>query len=331
MTFRNTYQQGTSLIELMVATALGLMIVAGATAIFVGNSRTQDGILKAHQLLENGRYAAALLSEDFRNAGYLAQFDPSKMATPVAPDPCATDLPSLRAGLAMPVQGVNNGTTVPSCIRDVRPGTDIVVMRRANACAVGDTGCEPMVENAVYLQASGCNSATQLGSGDPTTYVVLDRDPAAFDRTKVDCTAPAPLYRYQVNIYFIAQNYKSQDGIPTLKRAELGPSGFSIVPLVEGIENLQVEYGVDSVTAPSGIAAVFTSDPNSDEAWRRTVAARIHLLARSSAPSIGFVDTKTYSLGTHTVFKPTGVEATYKRHVFEAAVRVNNTAGRNLQ
>lgn len=331
MTFQKYAQQGASLIELMVAMTLGLVIVAGTTAIFVSNSRTQDELLKAHQQLENGRYAAALMTEDFRNAGYLAQFDPSKLPTPVNPDPCATDLPSLRAALAMPVQGVNDAASVPGCIGDVKAGTDIVVMRRVSACAVGDTGCEPIVENAIYLQASGCNSETELGSGDPSTYVVLDRDPAAFDRTKVDCTAPAPLYQYQVNIYFVAQNYKPGDGIPTLKRAELGPSGFSIVPLVDGIENLQVEYGVDSVTAPTGMAAVFTSDPGSAEAWRRTVAARIHILARNTSSSIGFVDTKTYHVGPQVVFKPTGVEATYKRHVFDAAVRVNNTAGRNLQ
>lgn len=324
-------QQGSSLIELMIATTLGLVILAGTTAIFARNSRTHDEIRKANQQIENGRYAAALMSEDFRNAGYLAAFDPSKLPTPDAADPCATDLPSLRAGMAVPVQGINNAVTPPSCVSDLKPGSDIIVMRRASACALGDADCEPLLDNAVYLQASGCNSATELGSGNPATYVVLDRDRAALDRTKIDCVTAAPMHQYQVNIYFIAQNFKPGDGIPTLKRAELGPQGFSVVPLVEGIENLQVEYGIDSLTVPTGMAAMFTSEPASLDEWRRTVSARIHLLARNLDPSMGFVDTKTYSIGAETTYTPSGTAATFKRHVFDAAVRVNNTSGRNLQ
>lgn len=324
-------QQGSSLIELMIATTLGLIILAGTTAIFARNSRTHDEIRKANQQIENGRYAAALMTEDFRNAGYLAEFDPSKLPTPASADPCATDLPSLRAGLAVPVQGINNAVTPPSCISDMKAGSDIVVMRRVNACAVGDADCEPLLTDAVYLQASGCNSATELGSGNPDTYVVLDRDRAALNRTKIDCVTPAPLHQYQVNIYFIAQNMKPGDGIPTLKRAELGTAGFSIVPLVEGIENLQVEYGIDSLTSPTGMAAMFTGEPASLDEWRRTVSARIHLLARNLDPSAGFVDTKTYSIGADAIYTPSGTAASFKRHVFDAAVRVNNTSGRNLQ
>lgn len=324
-------QQGSSLIELMIATTLGLIILAGTTAIFARNSRAHDEIRKANQQIENGRYAAALLTEDFRNAGYLAEFDPSKLPTPASADPCATDLPTLRAGLAVPVQGINNAVTPLSCISDLKPGSDIIIMRRVNACAVGDADCEPLLNNVIYLQASGCNNATELGSGKPSTYVVLDRDRMALNRTKIDCLTPAPLHQYQVNIYFIAQNLKPGDGIPTLKRAELGAQGFSIVPLVEGIENLQVEYGIDSLTAPTGMAAAYISEPASLDEWRRTVSARIHLLARNLDPSMGFVDTKTYSIGAETTFTPSGAAAGFKRHVFDAAVRVNNTAGRNLQ
>jgi type IV pilus assembly protein PilW len=134
-----------------------------------------------------------------------------------------------------------------------------------------------------------------------------------------------------VHIYFVANNYKSGDGIPTLKRVELGPSGFSIVPLVEGIENLQIEYGVDNLTSPTGAPATFTASPASDLAMRNIVAAKIHLLARSPTPSAGYADTRTYALGSTVSYTPSGADATYKRHVYEATVRINNTAGRNMQ
>ena len=325
-------QQGLTLVELMIAVTLGLMILAGATTIFVRNSRTSEEIRKANQQIENGRYASGLLADDLKNAGYLAEFDPSTLSTPTAPNPCATDLASLKAGMAMPVQGYDNGATVPTCISDYKTGTDIIVVRRASTCALGEPGCDAAVSGAVYLQASGCNDASELGSGDVTKFYAMDTVLTNLTRKRVDCigTNPAPVHQYRVHIYFIANNYKTGDGIPTLKRAELGVSSFSVVPLVEGIENLQVEYGVDNLTTPTGTPASFTSSPASDQAMRNAVAARLHLLARSTTPSLGQADAKTYALGPGVTYTPSGADAAYKRHLYEATVRINNTAERNM-
>ena len=327
-------QQGLTMIELMVAMTLGLMILAGVSAIFVRNSRTGEEIRKANQQIENGRYASGLLADDLKNAGYLGEFDPSPLSTPTAPDPCATDLPSLKAGMAMPVQAYDNGATVPTCISDYKTGTDIIVVRRASTCALGQAGCDAAVSGAVYMQASGCNSPTELGSGIVTNFYAMNTDLAQLTRKRVDCTTLAPIYKYRVHIYFIANNDRSGDGIPTLKRLEVDPSGNTLVPLVEGIEDLQVEYGVDNVTALpgslTGTPASYTSSPVSDVAMRYVVAARLHLLARSTTPSMGYVDTRTYALGPGVSYTPSGAAAAYKRHVYETAVRINNTAGRNL-
>jgi len=68
-------------------------------------------------------------------------------------------------------------------------------------------------------------------------------------------------YQYRTNIYFVANNDNANDGIPTLKRAELGLAGnsFSIVPLVEGVENLQIEYGLDTGVPTTGTPAVYNA------------------------------------------------------------------------
>ncbi|MBK4735020.1 PilW family protein [Noviherbaspirillum pedocola] len=323
-------QQGASLIEIMIAITIGLLILAGVSSLFVRNSRAHDEIRRANEQIENGRYAASLLADDLRNAGYLAEFDPSSMATPVSPDPCATDVASLAAAMAMPVQGINDVATAPTCLSDVKTGTDIVVVRRASTCAVGETGCEAAVSGAVYLQASGCNSATELGSGNVNTYYALSSSATSLTKKRVDCVTTAPLHRYRVHIYFVANNNVSGDGVPTLKRAELGPSGFSIVPLVDGIENLQFEYGIDSLTAATGMPASWAADAGSDAAWRNVVAVKIHVLARAATASAGYTDAKTYTLGAGVSYTPTGAAANYKRHVYETTARVNNTAQRNM-
>lgn len=339
-------QRGYTIAELMIAIALGLILVAGLTTIFVNNSRTSTEIERANQQIENGRYAMQLLTDDLRNAGYLAEFNPFLLATPVAkPDPCATDAATLTAALPLAIQAYDNGTAIPTCLStmlsDLRSGTDILLVRRVSTCAVGDTDCEANVAGTLYFQASACSSATELSSTNVANYYVLDTAPANFTRHKKDCIALAPLYRFRTHIYFVANNDKPGDGIPTLKRAELGVSGFAVVPLVEGIQELQIEYGVDTAAPTAGAPAAFTADPDTYNTcagvtcmgyWRNTVAAKISLLARNTQSTTGYNDDKTYTLGLMANGQPNNFgpfNDGYKRHLYETVVRLNNVAGRN--
>jgi len=149
-------------------------------------------------------------------------------------------------------------------------------------------------------------------------------------------------YQYRTNIYFVANNDNANDGIPTLKRAELGLAGnsFSIVPLVEGVENLQIEYGLDTGVPTTGTPAVYNANPDSyvpcaaspTNCWRNTVAAKINILTRNTTTTQGYVDAKVYTLGLNadgTVNTVGPFNDAYKRHTNESVVKLNNPAGRN--
>lgn len=337
-----TCQRGFTLIELMIALTLGLVILGVLTTVFFQTSQARNEIEKSNQQIENGRYALQVLSDDLRNAGYLAEFDPAVLATPTSkPDPCATDLASLKAALPISIQGYAAGAAAPSCVSDVRSNTAILVVRRASSCAVGDAGCDVVVTGAPYFQASGCSNSSELSSASTSDFYRLDTSTGNLNRHTKDCTTTAPYHQYRVHIYFIANNDKSGDGIPTLKRAELGAAGFSITPLVEGIDDMQIEYGIDTSSPSTGAPAVFTTDPDNYAAcsgatcvgyWRNTVAAKVYLLARNTAITINYNSSKTYYMGLNA----SGVANTvgpfsdnYKRHGYSALVRLNNPSGRN--
>jgi type IV pilus assembly protein PilW len=338
-------QFGYTIIELMIAITISLIILASLVAMFANNSRTRVEIERANQQTENGRYALQLITDDLHNAGYLAEFNPGPLATPAAkPDPCDTSVAGLNGALPMAVQGYDNAAIVPACLSDVRAGTDILVVRHASTCAVGSAGCDALVAGDPYFQTSGCNSATELSSGNIANYYVLDTNAASFTLHQKDCVTLANVYQYRTHIYFVANNDKANDGIPTLKRAELGVATFNIVPLVEGVENMQIEYGLDTSVPTTGTPAVYAADPDSYNGcagtpsicvgyWRNTVAAKINLLTRNTTATQGYVDSKVYTLG----LKADGTTANtvgpfndaYKRHVSESAVKLNNPAGRN--
>lgn len=338
-------QHGFTLAELMISVALGLLIIAGMTTLFVNNNNAQAALENASRQVENGRFAIQLMSTDLRNAGFYGEFDPTALPQPaVVPDVCSTDMTQVSPALRLHVQGVDNaGAGALACTPDILPGTDILVVRHANTCIAGDAGCDTIADGGPYLQASLCDSVAELNSGNPNTYFAVGTDATALPLTRRDCATPAAIRRLQVHIYYIAANNEAGDGIPTLKRAELVSSGaatFQVVPLVEGIENLQVEYGID--TDSDGDSDAYTTDPEifngcgvvacANANWSNVLAARLNLLARNPMPTAGHVDTKQYVLGANSDGTPNTILArndAYKRHVFQALINMPNPIGRN--
>jgi len=329
-------QAGLSLVELMVAMTISLLVLTALSAIFISSSRSRNEMQKSTQQQESGRYAAELLADNLKMAGYLAEFDATPLTTPATlPDPCATTIANLLTAMPLHVQGVNDAADIPSCLTDVKSGTDIVVIRRASTCVAGVAGCPAFVDGEPHFQASLCTPND--GSGAELAHAIsTDADYAAyhfalstaagdFTRHKTSCVATdfAAIQRYFVHIYFIANNNESGDGIPTLKRAELGAGAFSIVPLVDGIEDMQIQYGID--TDGDGVPNSYKSAPADTAAWRNAMSATVHLLARNTTSSQGYTDSRVYKLGDKEVSAPNDG---YKRHVYSATAQFVNPSWR---
>jgi len=373
---RVTRTRGFTLIEFMIAMTLSLLVLAALTAAFVANSRSRTEIEKANEQIENGRFALQILIDDLETAGFLSQFNiaialgaETPLVPPAAkPNPCLTTLAGLRAAMPMHIQGYDSpaalGTDLDDCLAGVSPRTDIVVVRRTATCVSGAANCAP-VAGAPYFQASLCSSPTELGSPDASAYYRLDTVVGNLNLNQRDCATSADLRQYLVHIYFVATDNEPGDGIPTLKRAELVAAtgvpadDFVVMPLAHGIQNLQLEYGID--TDGDGAPNVFTSSPDTYDApggaagpfadcaahasecvsnWGNVMALRLNLLARNTTPTRDYVDSKVYRLGLNDNGTPRcALDANndgtceafgdgVKRHVYQTSVRLNNPAGR---
>lgn len=314
----------------MVGLTIGLILLAGLSYMFLDSSRARAELDKSMQQLENGRYAMQLLKEELRLAGY---YGPSYEfgATPVAaPDPCATDTASLKAAMPVAVQGYRQPSTNPisTCLADANFTTnnDILVIRRAQTVTTTVASANAA---AIYLQANG-------------ESVVLDVGANTANFTLQSKGATTPIRPFVVRIYFVSPCDVPASGsnctgntddsgvpIPTLKRLELTPSGWQVVPLVQGVERFAVEYGVDGNSDGAPDSYVGTVAGATD--WGNVVTVRIHLLVRSTRPSADYEDTKTYRLGTPgsgTIVTVNAPNDGYKRHVFSETIRLTNVSGR---
>lgn len=330
---------GFSLVELMIAITVGLLLISSLITIFISSYKTRNDADQGIEQIENGRYALQVLRSDIQISGFLDAFDIQNagLATPTSkPNPCETTMAGLRPALPMFIQGYDNGATL-TCLSDVKENTDIIVVRYASTCISGGVNCD-YIAGAPYFQASLCNSSAELASSSSSDYYSMDTNVSNLNKHKRDCTTLADMRQYIVRIYFIANNDRSGDGIPTLKRAELGASGFSITSISSGIENMHFEYGID--TNGDGIPNVFAANPDiyggctgvsCNTNWLNVMTVKIKILAKNTMPSTGYTDTKIYDLGltssgSNNTFGP--FNDAYKRHVYGTDVRVNNPAGR---
>ncbi len=64
-------QTGMSLIELMVAMALGLFLIMGVVNVFIANKDSTQVETSLARLQENGRIALDMLVSDIRDANYI--------------------------------------------------------------------------------------------------------------------------------------------------------------------------------------------------------------------------------------------------------------------
>ena len=288
-----------TLLELMVALAIGSVLLIGLATVFFNSSRTHRELEKSGLMIENGRYAISVLYEDLRHAGFYGYFFDIPTPVTTAPNPCETaDITALTNGMTWPIQGYKAASasarpdiSTTSCddallVNDnLSPGSDILVLRRADS-GVFTGVIANSTENevgAVYLQANGQAFQFQLGSNgadvptenadgvtyDSTNPAHLRKYPSSATNTQA-----ADTRKYHIHVYFVApcSAGTGADGVcqntdprlPTLKRLELSSDGttaqMSIVPLVEGIEYFKVEYGIDDTPTAVDPSTGLTGD-----------------------------------------------------------------------
>jgi type IV pilus assembly protein PilW len=226
----------------------------------------------------------------------------------------------------------DKGAGAPTCAGGNRkPNTDVLVIRRASSCEAGVGTCPALAAGQPYLQVAKCATET------PTTpYVMGVAGTTSFGLHMRDCATTAGLRQYLIRIYYISSDNGRGVAIPTLKRMEFNGTGFDEVPLVEGIDDINYEYGIDN--DGDGAPDVFSADPTSlgataaDQAkiWANVVAVRVNLLARNIEASLNYTDSKTYTLGNDATGNPATVTPgdSYRRHAYTSLVRVVNVSER---
>lgn len=369
---------GMSIVELMIAMAIGSVLLIGISALILQQNRARTELAKSSRQIENGRYAMQLLHDDIQHAGFWGRYSPPLVSTYLAdgggglgscPTPVTAPAnlgwvagvtPTLPVAVFGYPGSTSNATlagaapclpSTASAASDRKAGTAVLVVRRVSTDTIPAASA---LNGVTYLQVSQCPN-------DPPAnpFVLSASGAASFTALQKDClsTNPAVVRRYVNRIYFVSScnnygagqnrcNATADQGapIPTLKMVEFVDGQQTLVPLVEGIDDLQFDFGLDNA-GTDGAPDQYSTTPAAAD-WANVVAVRVNLLARNTEPTAGYVDTKTYTLGGAGVVNPcannpfTGAASTaselatcrsYLRHVYSEMTRVENVSGRREQ
>jgi type IV pilus assembly protein PilW len=311
---------GLTLIELLVALAIGLFLVAGAVQAYVQGSASYRLAELLSRLDENARFALATLEPDIRLAGFWGEHNqPGLVNVPagIAVHCDGDDTSEFALDLAHGIDARDDSYELPCPAFDTaRPASDVLIVRRAGA-------------DAVALQAGQIQVQSSLGAARLFDDGQL---PAGFD------AASSSTHDLVVHAYYIDEGSSFAPGTPSLRRLALVRGAtLENQEIIAGVENLQVQLGIDTNGDGTVERYVDRDHPALDPgaagrvAEARVVAVRIWLLMRAdSAAGNNFQDTHQHQppdadLGP---FRPgdTGYPADYPRIEISRTIYLRNLA-----
>jgi len=319
-------QKGMTIVELMVAMLLSVILGVAIVSAFAANSHSFNQDENISRMQDDARHALREMAFEISMAGHYADLlvpdsitNDSNLTIGTDCGPAGVPEWMYRTvepgtGNFMSVTTVDNasagaGNVNHSCIAtaELQPGTDVVSIKRV----AGAQTAVP-VAGRVYLRTNG-------------TVGLLYQAP--FPATP-DADIPAPFadWEYRPSIFYIRNFARvAGDGIPTLCKKVLRGvvPGMVTECLAAGIENLQVEFGID--TTGDNNPNVFLSNPSLDQ-MQGVVSARVMLLARSTNQDTRYTNDKTYTVGNAQAYAPGD---NFHRRVFSTTVTIQNIRSLN--
>lgn len=312
-------QSGLSLIELMIALALGLLLTLGVVQIFLGSSQTYRLSDALGKVQENVRFSLGTLQYDARMAGHFgcligepfnqldqtdAAYDPTiyENGTVIGWEATDTGLGDEFTITTLEASGNawSNGTgdTIPANIQgQIIPGTDFLVLsggQRAdvdldgnpggNANTLGTDGNSNIPAGTILtVVASDCSGADLFQKTNNTNSAGLTKGAGGSpgnvtpvnDKFNGDYDDEADIYIFSSTAYFIGEG---ASGEPALFRERLDAGATGAVELAEGVENMQILYGVATGTDRAADRYVTAANVTN---WDQVVSVRMALLFRT--------------------------------------------------
>lgn len=307
---------GFSLVELMVALALGMLLTVALGYVFLGSKQTLRAMDASSRIQENARNVFETMSYDIRMAGFSGCAHATQANVLNNAGNWNTNF------FDAPLLGYEEGkSTFPTEIAgNVLRGDVLTVMRADNlneyrvashvpAAAQIDLTSNHDIKQGEILVVTDCSHAavfqmTNVNTNNTISTVVhstgisLPGNCTKGLGAPVDCSNPlgtsytfpagSRILRLSSVAYHLRLNVQGEPALYRLRLSQsAGAASWVAEEMAEGVENMQLTYGVDtSATVDGAVDAYVTADQvasvvpgaSLEEKWRRVLSVRVSLL-----------------------------------------------------
>lgn len=351
-------QKGQSLIEILIAMTIGMFLMIGIVTMFTTNKRIYKQQDQAGRLQENGRFAVEFLLKDIRMAGYSGCHDDVSNVVNhlTGVDDVdlneATDPPDTSSTLYFTnaIEGYESTASTPQWepsdtsdeVSNIVAGTDAISIRYllptgtkliSPYMTVADS--EVHVPTTHSFNQNELVAITDCTATDIVQITATDGAGAIEHKTTGNTTGPGNAFKDLSQTYsagseivkFVSVRYFIGNG-------SKGPALFmkknfdAAVELIEGIENMQIMYGVDSDAdgIPNTYYNAGASQLDTTAEWDTVTSIRLALLVRS--PDENLMDeqnTNAYKLLDTDIYTTASPPNDYyRRKVFNTDISIRN-------
>ena len=284
----NTYRQtGLTLIELLVAMVIGIFLVLGTLTVYV-QSRSSYRVSDAQaRLQENLRFAIDVMEPDIRLARFWGRHN----------QPALVQIP---AGLAVNC-GLGNATALVTALNQQVNAVDESIGYAAGIPCPAPNGARADSDALIVRHASAQVTPPTAGR----LQVRTDLGASQLFNNGINPGGFGPLaetHDMVVNIYYVSNGSDLNPAVPSLRRWTLDNNGNLIdEEMIAGVENLQVQFGIDE----NGLGSVTRYVDGNDPAITpgavgflpnaQIIAVRLWMLMRSYVPEVSYTDVGPYT------------------------------------
>lgn len=283
-------QRGFSLVELMVAMVIGFIVVGAVGYLYLGTRQAFRVQSNLSGIQESARYALNTLAQDIRMAGYFGCAGPSATITNVLNNPSAFDNNFTQPLAGFDASGSTWSPALPATLTAVNPmpGTDVISLRTvagggtdvtkqnlpsadlqvasSKGLSIGDIAVVTNCSQAAVFQVTNLNNN---GASFNVVHQTGTQIPGNANNSLGTSYTGGQLIKVATKSYYIGSN---PAGVPALYEID---SYGTPQELADGVQNMQILYGVD--TNNDGSADQYATASNVAN-WNQVVSARIMLL-----------------------------------------------------
>ncbi|MCC7259040.1 MAG: PilW family protein [Gammaproteobacteria bacterium] len=264
-----------TLVELTVAMAIGVFLTWGAFQVYVQSKSNFRAAEVNTRLNENARFALETIEPDLRLAGFWGRHREAALVAPaggIAVSCDGDDVTAWALDLAAPVEASDDVYDLGCApFSAARAGSDVLVVRHASDLLRAPQAGQVQVQSSLAMAQLFADGGVPAGFGaDSETRDLV------------------------VHAYYVDDTSSFTADLPSLRRQTLVAGALvEDQEIVSGVENLQVQFGLDA--NGDGTVERYVDPDDAAAVPGAIVAVRLWLLLRSEeSPGAGYTDPREY-------------------------------------